>query len=131
MTNMTFNEMFTPAFLENLFPEARSDAFFEALFGDAQEGSFTIQLRFSKQVHDALHFELHLKQRPGKCLACNLTYGLPQVFSRHPVIDIQGVVDEIAGQIGNGYRINGWQLGATQEISREVHVVPLIISMVT
>ncbi len=42
-----------------------------------------------------LHFDLQLKERPGKCLACNVTYGLPQVFTRHPVIDLKGVVREI------------------------------------
>ncbi len=130
MTNKELSEIFTPTYLENLFPEARSDAFFEALLGDAQEGAFTIQLKFREQSQNELHFELHLKQRPGKCLACNLTYGLPQVFSKHPVIDIQGVVEEIGKQIASGYQLNGWRLDATREISREVHVVPLTISLV-
>ncbi|MBW2367839.1 MAG: pancreas/duodenum homeobox protein 1 [Deltaproteobacteria bacterium] len=131
MATNTLDEIFTPVFLENLFPETRSDNFFEALFGDAQEGAFTIQLKFREQVQNELQFELHLKRRPGKCLVCNLTYGLPQVFSKHPVINIQGVVDEIGKQIGNGYRLDGWQLGATREASRDVHVVPLTISLAT
>ena len=71
------------AFLESVFPPERTEAFFDALFGGAEEGAYDIVLvcRSEGEGKAELAFELH--QRPGKCLACNLTYGLPQVFQRH------------------------------------------------
>ena len=88
--------------LETLFPESRSDEFFDALFGDATEGAYNIKLRYG--AYDAksgtLTFFLDLLQRPGKCLACNLTYGLPQVFSRHPLLAMGHLAGELAGKIG-------------------------------
>ena len=60
----------------------RTDEFFEALYGDAAEGPYDILLKFKGENKNTLHFEFQLKQRPGRCLACNLTYGLPVVFSR-------------------------------------------------
>ena len=68
-----------------------------------------------------------MTQRPGKCLACNLTYGLPQVFSRHPIINIQGVADDVAEAAGSG--LDTWDLGPTREMSRQLHVVPLTIRL--
>ena len=69
------------AFLESVFPPERTEAFFDALFGGAEEGAYDIVLvcRSEGEGKAELAFELH--QRPGKCLACNLTYGLPQVFA--------------------------------------------------
>ena len=84
-------DVFTDDKLQVIFPKDRADAFFDALFGDAEEGSYDIGLGYAGGTADALNFELRLTQRPGKCLACNLTYGLPQVFSRHPVINVQGI----------------------------------------
>ena len=74
------------AFLESVFPPERTEAFFDALFGGAEEGAYDIVLvcRSEGEGKAELAFELH--QRPGKCLACNLTYGLPQVFQRHPIL---------------------------------------------
>ena len=113
----------------NFFPGERADSFFESLFGDAEEGAFDIGLAFKALDGNKLHFEFQLHQRPGRCLACNLTYGLPQVFKRHPVIDVNGVVEEIGKRLNGKVRCNGWELGATRELSRELHVVPLIISL--
>jgi len=85
MATESFDGIFTQDVLKKLFPEDRADQFFDALFGDAEEGAYDISLEFKGQSQNKLEFEFHLKQRPGKCLACNLTYGLPQVFSRHGV----------------------------------------------
>jgi ABC-type Na+ transport system ATPase subunit NatA len=76
-----------------------------------------------------LLFNLELHQRPNKCLACNLTYGLPTVFARHPIIDIQGLVDRIVLLMNGRGRGSGWKLEATREINRRLHVVPLIIDV--
>ena len=86
--------MFSRTTLRQLFPPQRTDAFFDALFGDASEGAYDIELSFDGYDPHAktLRFLLNLRERPGCCLACNLTYGLPEVFARHPVIDLKGMV---------------------------------------
>lgn len=124
-----FNEIFTPDVLKKLFPENRSDRFFDALYGDASEGSYDIRLEFRNHRENRLEFDLFLTQRPGKCISCSLTYGLPQVFSRHPVININGLVQEIELLLDDGVRCVDWQLGATREISNEIHAVPLVIRL--
>lgn len=123
------NEIFTKNVLETLFPANKSDDFFEALYGDADEGAYDISLSYVKSDDALLEFALELKQRPGKCLACNLTYGLPQVFSRHPLININGLVSEIARLAGEDSDCADWKFGRTREISRELHIVPLLISI--
>ncbi len=115
--------------LDALFPADRADQFFDALLGDASEGAYDIRLRFNALESSRLVFDLELHQRPGKCLVCNLTYGLPNVFSRHPIINIQGVVDEIDKLMDGHGTITGWKLGKTIEMSRELHVVPLVIDI--
>ena len=66
---------------------------------------------------------------PGHCLACNLTQGLPQVFSRHPVIDISGIVEQVSTLLGNRARATGWRLGSTEQRSGSLHLIPLTISL--
>lgn len=122
-----YGGIFTEDKLEALFPAERADDFFEALFGDAEEGSYDIGLGYSGMNGDALQFELRLTQRPGKCLACNLTYGLPEVFSRHPIINVQGIANAVAEAAGKADAT--WRLGATQEVSNKMHVIPLFITM--
>lgn len=122
-----YGRIFTEDTLRTIFPPERTEAFFEALFGDAEEGSYDIALAFAGNQGQDLAFELKLVQRPGKCLACNLTYGLPQVFSRHPVIDMNGIADAVARAAGAPSA--DWKLGNTREISRELHVVPLTITL--
>ena len=119
--------MFDQSTLKDIFPSDRADDFFEALLGAASEGAYDINLIFKEKNQDHLDFEFHLEQRPGKCLACNLTYGLPQVFSRHPVIDIKGIVAKIDGKLNGTERCADWKLGATREISKELHIIPLTI----
>ena len=73
--------------------------------------------------------ELRLHERPNRCLACNLTQGLPQVFARHPVIDLKGLVEAIGGLLGGAMVCGEWQLGRTIQKSRSLHCLPLQISV--
>ena len=59
-------------------------------------------------------------------MACNLTYGLPQVFSRHPLINLSGIVERIGSNLPD-YSCVNWELGRTVEISRERHIIPFYI----
>ncbi|WP_245590173.1 pancreas/duodenum homeobox protein 1 [Desulfobulbus elongatus] len=120
-------QIFTDEVLRSLFPPERTDAFFDALFGDAAEGAYDIALTYTgydPQGH-TLDFLLNLHERPGRCLACNLTYGLPEVFSRHPVINIKGLVGEIEQQLGGSLTCTGWKLGHTEQKGRSLHCIPL------
>ncbi len=128
MNENQLTDTFSPETLARLFPAERTDSFFEALFGDAREGAFDIGLNFSGFEGDELKFELQLRQRPGKCLACHLTHGIPDVFLRHPIIDIRGLVREI-GKLAGSEKEPEWRLGRTQEISRKLHVVPLTVCL--
>jgi hypothetical protein len=128
-TTDTFTELFTPEKLRVLFPAERADRFFDALLGDPREGAYDIRLAYKEFRDGRLHFALELHQRPRKCLACNLTYGLPAVFSRHPIINLQGLVDQIGGLMSGRGRCTGWKLGATSEMSHQLHVVPLLIDV--
>jgi len=121
--------LFTLEKLNDLFPETRADLFFEALLGDADDGAYDIALVYAGAQSDQLHFNFQLRQRPQKCLACNLTHGLPQVFARHPVINTQGLVDAIDDLLADHANCKSWKLGETREISSELHVVPLIIEI--
>jgi hypothetical protein len=121
--------IFSQEKLDALFPPQRTIQFFEALFGDDDEGAYDIRLTFESAGDDQLLFHFELHQRPGRCLACNLTYGLPQVFQRHPIIDTQGVVTQLCTLLNGEARCGQWQLGRAMEISRELHAVPLIIEL--
>jgi len=131
MSSNKFNDLFNRQTLAGIFPSDRADQFFDALFGDASEGAYDISLVFKEhRVKDnTLHFELHLTQRPGRCLACNLTHGLPTVFSRHPVINISGVVAEIGKLLGDAATCKEWRLGSTNSVSSALHTVPLTINL--
>jgi hypothetical protein len=121
------DQLFPETVLKQMFPTERADAFFEALYGDASEGAYDIAFSFQDLKKDALEFRFDLHRRPGKCLACNLTYGLPQVFSRHPIIDIGGLVRNIEKRLADKATCSRWELGETREISSDLHVVPLTI----
>lgn len=124
-------DIFTQEVLEDLLPQHLSADFFEALYGDADEGAYTISLSFNAYDpgQKKLSFELELHERPGKCLACNLTYGLPEVFSRHPLINIQGLVEKIESLLGSGTRCISWELGRTKTPSASMHAIPLTIQL--
>ncbi|WP_373499538.1 pancreas/duodenum homeobox protein 1 [Desulfococcus sp.] len=128
MPQINFEQIFSSDHLSAIFPNHRADDFFEALFGDTEDGAYDIALAFKKAASNELTFEFRLKRRPGKCLACNLTYGLPQVFSRHPVIDIGGIVNKVDHLLNGQAQCGEWRLGSTQEISRDLHVIPLVIA---
>ena len=120
-------QIFTREKLDALFPPERSDDFFDAMYGDASEGAYTIRLVFLSTESRTLHFAFELHQRPGKCLACNLTYGLPQVFARHPLINLKGLAEALGGLAGwNAEELN-FQLGRTEEHSQKLHLIPLRI----
>jgi hypothetical protein len=123
----TFAALFERETLDRIFPADRADRFFDALLGDPEEGAYHIRLRYNSFQNGQLLFDLELHQRPKKCLACNLTYGLPTVFARHPIINVQDVVDQIGRLLDGRGHCKGWTLGATQERSRKLHIVPLII----
>ena len=129
MENKGFEKLFTPDVLIQLFPEGRSDQFFDALYGDAEEGAYDISLEFSGAQGNQLEFMLRLTQRHGKCITCSLTYGLPKVFSRHPIINIKGLVQNIEACLDGRGRCVDWKLGSTQEISKDAHGIPLGITL--
>lgn len=115
--------------LQEIFPKERANDYFEALFGDAEEGAFDIELGFRESSDDNLVLEFKLSERPGHCLACNLTQGLPQVFNRHPVIDVNGVVQKIDQLLGDEINCGEWSLGYTEQPSRTTHAIPLTIEL--
>lgn len=122
-------DLFGADTLTTLFPPERAHDFFDALFGDAEEGAYDIRLAYSSQTGNTLTLNLELHERPGRCLACNLTYGLPEVFGRHPVINIKGLVEEINTLLAGRATCTGWKLGATHTISKKLHIIPLIITL--
>lgn len=129
MNHETIINALTKEKLQEIFPPERTDDFFEALFGDASEGAYNIELAFRELKDTELVLELRLNQRPGCCLACNLTQGLPQVFSRHPVINIDGVVKDIDDLLGEECSCKEWQLGYTEQRDSSLHLIPLSIQI--
>ncbi|WP_028584446.1 pancreas/duodenum homeobox protein 1 [Desulfogranum mediterraneum] len=126
----TLADRFTAQTLLDIFPQERSNDFFEALFGDAEEGAFDIRLAYDRyeQNDQTLHFKLELHERPGRCLACNLTYGLPDVFARHPVINLAGLVKDIDQLLSPDLSCEEWKLGTTQQ-QQGCHCIPLVIAL--
>jgi len=129
MDSETLKTTFTDNVLERLFPPERTHDFFEALFGDNNEGSYDVKLRYGgyDEQSSNLQFFLDLHERPGCCLACNLTYGLPEVFSRHPVINVKGLVDDIEEHLDGIARCDRWMLGSTSQAGKSLHSIPLTI----
>lgn len=111
--------------LDSLFPPERTDAFFEALFGGAEEGAYDIRLVYRNEAENRLNMSFELHQRPGKCLVCSLTYGLPQVFQRHPLLNVNGLAQELAHACG--WQNFHWSLGSTEEHSKALHCIPFTI----
>ncbi len=126
MTQPVLENMMTQNFLDSLLPLEKSDQFFEALYGDASEGAYDIRLACVSVAKKKIELAFHLTQRPGKCLVCSLTYGLPTVFSRHPLINIKGMIKKIQDA---GVKIADWRLGNTREINSSLHVIPLYLDL--
>ncbi|NLY40127.1 MAG: pancreas/duodenum homeobox protein 1 [Desulfovibrionales bacterium] len=124
---MSSAEMFSAQYLDELFPASKTDQFFAALYGDAEDGAYDIRLRFTTQTATELIFHFELHQRPGMCLACNLTYGLPQVFARHPLLAVNTLVEALGQRAG--VQPDSWRLLPTKEVRRELHIIPLAINV--
>ena len=129
MKKEAIDTLFTPQYLQQLFPETRANDFFEALLGDADEGAYDISLAYRGCNDNRINLEMQLKERPGHCLACNLTQGLPTVFSRHPVINIKGLVATVEADLKEVARCADWSLGYTQQKSNGLHAIPLTITL--
>lgn len=129
MTADLFKEVLTKEKLAEIFPPERSNDFFDALFGDANEGAYDIELAFREYKGDTLTLDMLLHERPGRCLACNLTQGLPQVFSRHPIINVKGIVEKVGQLLADKAECTDWSLGYTEQQSRSLHVIPINISI--
>ncbi len=129
MDTSAIDSLFTAETLQQLFPKERTNDFFEALFGDASDGAYDIELAYGGSNGQQLTMELHLHERPGCCLACNLTQGLPQVFSRHPIINVTGIVADVDKLLGDNATCNEWTLGYTEQRSKEMHVIPINITL--
>lgn len=129
MNTDNFSTILSKETLAQVFPKERSNEFFDALFGDASEGSYDIELGFRGVQNDTLTMDLLLHERPNCCLACNLTQGLPQVFSRHPIINIEGVVREIDTLLGDDVQCGEWSLGYTEQQQSSLHVIPINIKI--
>lgn len=121
--------IFSREWLDHHFPSQRSTDFFEALYGDADDAAFDIKLAFAGSVEKRLNFEFQLIQRPEKCLACNLTYGLPNVLTRHPIINMVGLVADIAQALDVPADRLQWKLGQTETGRSDVHTIPLMITI--
>lgn len=117
----------TQAALDAIFPAERTAAFFDALYGEAEEGAYDIRLLLREAEAGRVLLAYELRRRPGKCLVCSLTYGLPQVFQRHPVIDLAGTVKEVGRLMGWPPESVQWTLGRTEEHDSALHRIPLEI----
>lgn len=113
--------------LYEIFPPEKSNEFFDALYGGAEEGAYDIHLACQEINADAAHLLFELRRRPGKCLACSLTHGLPAVFQRHPVINLEKTARKVADKLGWGQNIT-WKVGNVEEISEDLHVIPFEIN---
>ena len=124
-------EVITDEFLSRLFPPERADEFFEALYGGVEAGAFDIHLRCSgfNRTENILFLEFVLTERPGKCMACSLTRGLPPVFQRHPVINLKGIIEKIGEKLSGDWLIRDWQLGSTTHIDSKTNCIPLILKL--
>jgi hypothetical protein len=129
MNTKTIDALFTPETLLRLFPPERSNEFFDALFGDASEGAYDIELAYQNCDGKKITLELRLHERPGCCLVCNLTQGLPQVFGRHPIINVAGLVAEINTLLAGQAQCSEWSLGRTEQRRKDMHIIPLNIQL--
>ena len=54
-------------------------------------------------------------------------YGLPQVFERHPIINLKGLVSDIASRAGWELDDVWWRIGTTESLSSALHRIPLVL----
>lgn len=112
--------------LDLIFPPEKTNEFFDALYGDIEEGPYDIRLVCNEIGEDYISMAFNLARRPGKCLACNFTYGLPPVFARHPVINAGKIAGDVAKALGWQGDVD-WEFLPTRETSEEMHSVPFIV----
>ncbi|MBV5307126.1 MAG: pancreas/duodenum homeobox protein 1 [Desulfobulbaceae bacterium] len=129
MNTKTIDALFTPETLQQLFPKERSNDFFDALFGDADEGAYDIELAYAGTNGKSISLELRMHERPGRCLVCSLTQGLPQVFARHPVINVAGLVEDVDKMLAGLASCGEWSLGRTEQRKKNLHIIPLTIQL--
>ncbi len=116
--------------IKTFLPSERVQEFFEAFyFGEEPAYDLELGLRDWEPQKGLITLELLLKARPGQCLACNLTSGLPDVFKRHPILNLAQVAEDVVRELGDGYELESWELGWTEQINRDLHVVPFIIRL--
>ncbi len=127
MGHAVSDTLFSQDFLDTLLPLETSDKFFEALYGDAADGAYDIRLEFISANAKRIVLAFNLIKRPRKCLVCSLTYGLPNVFSRHPLINIKGMVKKIGEE--TGIMIKSWRMGETEEQSTSLHTIPFYLNL--
>ena len=123
-------ELITDEFLKRLFPPEKADEFFEALYGGAETGAFDIALKYKgfNEPEGILFLEFILTERPGKCMACSLTQGLPPVFQRHPVINIKNIVEKIDERISD-WSVEDWSIGSTTPLNSKTNSIPLMLKL--
>jgi hypothetical protein len=126
MDRAEFNQIFTQDFLDQLLPLNLSNQFFEALYGDASDGAYDIKLQFVSASDEQIVLEFNLIRRPDKCMVCSLTYGLPNVFSRHPLININNMIKKIEEK---GVKVEKWYLGDTKELNTSLHTIPFYLDL--
>lgn len=111
--------------LDELFPLYLSDEFFEAIYGDTEEGAYDIVLTCKSLCDKEADFAFELRRREDKCLKCSLTYGLPDVFRKHPLLNIPGLAAKLANKLG--WKDFSWQILPVEEVSGDLHIIPLIL----
>lgn len=124
MDQAVLDQVFTQDYLDTLLPAGISDQFFEALYGDVSDGAYDIRFEFISANEKRIVLAFNLTQRPGKCLVCSLTYGLPNVFLNHPLINIKGMVEKMKEK---GINIKNWRLGDTEEQTSSLHTIPFYL----
>lgn len=112
--------------LNELFPASKSDDFFEAVYGGAEEGAYDIALVSRGISADHADMAFELRRRPGQCLKCSLTYGLPEVFKRHPLIGMDRLAQNIASALG-WEGAPDWRLFPVEEINDDLHIIPFVL----
>lgn len=127
MAPPNLDHLFDENQMSRIFPESVSDRFFDALFGDSKEGAYDIRLAFNRQEGNKLEFHFELSRRLDKCLRCSLTYGLPEVFMRHPVINLKGLAGEMEKILDGKGKIDRWKIGKTIEVDADLHIIPFTV----
>ncbi len=115
-----------PETLNELLPRQNVESFFESFYF-GEEPAYDLSLGFGGISGDLLRLELLLKARPGQCLACNLTWGLPEVMAKHPMLDLAGMIKRLEEKLA--VNVASWELGPTEERGADLHVIPILVRL--